>query len=134
MLSTERDFKRGGERFPIPSQGEVEGKLLMFELVAITCPEELFANSHPVSRLRRKLVRNLRDKCAPLKLCAGDEPAAKKFALHLLDAACKNTEDERRADYPGSTGGPMSGTAVTFNTGASSLKIGVFNVEARHKL
>lgn len=100
MLSTERDFKRGGERFPIPSQGEVEGKLLMFELVAVTCLKELLAetDSHPVSRLRRKLVRNLKEKCAPLKLCAGDETATREIALQLLDAACKITEDERRAD------------------------------------
>ncbi|MBB2683883.1 hypothetical protein [Rhizobium sophoriradicis] len=99
MLSTERDLKRGGERFPIPSQGEVEGRLLMFEVVAVTCLQELIekTDAHLVSRLRRKLIRNLKERCAPLKLCAEDEKAAKEFALQLLSAALEEAEDEKRA-------------------------------------
>ncbi|MBB2750480.1 UNVERIFIED_ORG: hypothetical protein GGI57_001156 [Rhizobium aethiopicum] len=99
MLSTERDFRRGGERFPIPSQGEVEGRLLMFEVVAVTCLQELLAkrDSHLVSRLRQKLLRNLKVKCAPLKLCADDERSAKEFALQLLKAALQEAENERQA-------------------------------------
>ncbi|MGV4796654.1 hypothetical protein [Rhizobium sp. F40D2] len=99
MLSTERDFKRGGERFPIPSQGEVEGKLLMFEVVAVTCLQELLAetDSHVVSRLRRRLIRNLKERCIPLKLCADDEKAAKEFALQLLKAALEEAENEGHA-------------------------------------
>lgn len=102
MLSTERDSKRGGERFPIPSQGEVEGRLLMFEVVAVTCLQELLATADPhlVARLRRRLIRNLRRRCAPLKLCADDQKAAREFALQLLKAALDEAEDERRADEP----------------------------------
>ena len=98
MLSTERDLKRGGERFPIPSQGEVEGRLLMFEVVAVTCLQELLAKTDPhlIFRLRRKLLRNLKEKCAPLKLCADDEKAAKEFALQLLSAAVEEAEDKGR--------------------------------------
>ena len=97
MLSTERDFRRGGERFSVPSQGEIEGRLLMFEVVAVTCLQELLAktDSRMVSRLRRRLIRNLEEKCAPLKLCAADERAAKEFALQLLKAACEEAENER---------------------------------------
>ncbi|MBX5132970.1 hypothetical protein HJB79_11505 [Rhizobium lentis] len=96
MLSTERDFKRGGERLPIPSQGEVEGKLLMFEAVAVTCLQELLAKteSRLVPRLRRRLIRNLKERCAPLKLCTDDEKAAEEFALQLLNAALEEAEDE----------------------------------------
>lgn len=99
MLSTERDFKRGGERFPIPSQGEVEGRLLMFEVVAVTCLQELLAkrDSHLVPRLRQKLLRNLKERCAPLQLHADDERSAKEFALQLLKAALEKAEDERQA-------------------------------------
>ncbi|MBX4976337.1 hypothetical protein HJB73_23310 [Rhizobium lentis] len=98
MLSTERDYKRGGERFPIPSQGEVEGKLLMFEVVAVTCLQQLLVqrDSHLVRRLRQRLLRNLKERCAPLKLCGNDEKAAKEFALHLLEAACEEAREERR--------------------------------------
>lgn len=100
MLSTDRDLKRGGERFPIPSQGEVEGRLLMFEVIAVTCLQELLAKteSRLVSRLRRRLIHNLKARCAPLKLCADDEKAAEEFALQLLSAALEEAEDERRAD------------------------------------
>lgn len=96
MLSTERDFKRGGERLPIPSQGEVEGKLLMFEAVAVTCLQELLAKTESplVPRLRQRLIRNLKERCAPLKLCADDEKAAEEFALQLLNAALEEAEDE----------------------------------------
>ena len=96
MLSTERDFGRGGERFSIPSQGEVEGRLLMFEVVAVTCLQELLAktDSRMVSRLRRRLIRNLKERCAPLKLCAADEKVVKEFALQLLKAACEEAEND----------------------------------------
>ncbi|PDS72925.1 hypothetical protein [Rhizobium phaseoli] len=98
MLSTERDLKRGGERLPIPSQGEVESRLLMFEVVAVTCLQELLAKTDPhlIFRLRRKLLRNLKEKCAPLKLCVDDEKAAKEFALQLLSAAVEEAEDKGR--------------------------------------
>ncbi|MBX5066814.1 hypothetical protein [Rhizobium lentis] len=97
MLSTDRDLKRGGERFPIPSQGEVEGRLLMFEVVAVTCLQELLAKPETrlVSRLRRRLIRNLKKRCARLKLCADDEKASEQFALQLLRAALEEAEDER---------------------------------------
>jgi hypothetical protein len=99
MLSTERDYKRGGERFPIPSQGEIEGKLLMFEVIAITCLQELLAktDSHQIPRLRQRLLENLKAKSAPLKLCADDKRAAKELALQLLTAACEETKDEKMA-------------------------------------
>ncbi|MBX5179807.1 hypothetical protein HJB77_26660 [Rhizobium lentis] len=96
MLSTERDYKRGGERFPIPSQSEVEGKLLIFEVVAVTCLQELLANggSNLIRRLRQRLLRNLKERCAPLKLCCDDENATTEFALHLLEAAGEEARND----------------------------------------
>jgi hypothetical protein len=41
MLLIDRDFKRGGECFAIPSQGEVEGKLAVMEIVSIACLREV---------------------------------------------------------------------------------------------
>jgi hypothetical protein len=89
MLSTERDFKRGGERLAIPTQGEVEGKLLIFEVVAVACLEELLRHEHApaVSKVRRRILHNLKERCRSLKLCPEDEKATVDYALGVLEAA-----------------------------------------------
>lgn len=89
MLSTERDFKRGGERFAIPTQGEVEGKLLVFEVVAVACLQELLKHEHAtmVSKVRRQVLHNLKERCRSLKLGAEDEKATVDYALSVLKAA-----------------------------------------------
>lgn len=91
MLTTERDTKRGGERFAIPSQGEIEGKITVLESVAVTCLHELLEgrNALEIARLRRHIVRDLKRRCAPLKLCPDDEVAACQYAMQLFDAAAE---------------------------------------------
>lgn len=56
MLIMDRDCKRGGERFAIPTQGEVQGKLTVLEVVAITCLREVLAskNAFAVAALKKK--------------------------------------------------------------------------------
>jgi hypothetical protein len=89
MLSTDRDYKRGGEHLAIPSQSEVEGRLLVFEVVAVACLQELFKEERApvISRVRRNILRNLKKRCGSLKLCADDEKATADYALGVLDAA-----------------------------------------------
>ncbi|OWV99865.1 hypothetical protein [Rhizobium sp. R693] len=89
MLSTERDFKPGGEHFAVPSQGEVEGKLLVSELVAVACLKELLRKEHApvVERVRSRILRDLKHRCRSLKLCADDEKATADYALQILASA-----------------------------------------------
>lgn len=89
MLSTERDFKRGGERMAIPTQGEIEGKLLVFEVVAVASLQELLKHERAptVSKVRRRVLHDLKEKIRSLKLCAEDERATVDYALGVLKAA-----------------------------------------------
>jgi len=89
MLSTERDFKRGDEHMAIPTQGEIEGKLLVFEVVAVACLEELLkhGHKHTIFKVRGRVLRDLKERCRPLKLRAEDEKTTIDYALGVLDAA-----------------------------------------------
>ncbi|CAN7748561.1 hypothetical protein [Rhizobium sp. LjRoot258] len=89
MLSTDRDYKRGGEHLAIPTQSEIEGKLLVFEVVAVACLQELLKHEHArvISKVRQNIRRTLKEKCSSLKLCSEDEKATADYALGVLDAA-----------------------------------------------
>ncbi|WP_025662062.1 hypothetical protein [Rhizobium sp. IBUN] len=91
MLSTDRDYKPGGEHFAVPSQGEVEGKLMVSELVAVACLQELLKKEHApvVERVRRHILRDLKHRCHALKLCSDDEKATADYALQMLESAVK---------------------------------------------
>jgi len=88
MLSADRESKLGGERFAIPTQGEVEGKLLVCELVAVVCLNELLKTQHAsvVQKIRRRILEDLKDHCQSLKLCAEDEKATAEYAAQILKA------------------------------------------------
>lgn len=89
MLCTDRDFKPAGEHFPVPTQGEVEGRLLISELVAVACLQELLKKEHApvIERVRRRILRDLKHRCRALKLCADDEKSTADYALQLLESA-----------------------------------------------
>jgi hypothetical protein len=89
MLLIDRDFKRGGERFAIPSQGEVEGKLAVMEIVSIACLREVIRSKDEmaIAKLRRKVLRTLREECSSMKLTSEDEIAAADYALEVFNAA-----------------------------------------------
>lgn len=95
MLLIDRDFKRGGERFAIPSQGEVEGKLAVTEIVSIACLREVLGSKDDLAtaKLRRKVLRTLKQRFALMKLTREDEIAAAEYALEFFDAAL---EEARR--------------------------------------
>ncbi|OWW04524.1 hypothetical protein ATY81_00580 [Rhizobium sp. R72] len=89
MLSADRDSKRGGERFAIPTQGEVEGKLLVSEIVAVACLEEFMKrqDAAAIARIRRRVLCNLEDGCQGLKLCATDKKSVVEYAEQILKCA-----------------------------------------------
>lgn len=87
MLTTDRGCQRGGERFAIPTLGEVEGRLIASEVVASCCLHQLLADPKALTALRRRIRRTLHIHCKNTKLCTEDTDAAVEYALQLLDAA-----------------------------------------------
>ncbi|TCL63266.1 RNA-metabolizing metallo-beta-lactamase [Rhizobium sp. BK251] len=89
MLSTDRDYRPGSEHFAVPTMGEVEGKLLVSEIVAVACLQELLKHEHApvVRRVRRRIQRDLKHRCSALKLCADDEKTTADYAFQILKAA-----------------------------------------------
>jgi hypothetical protein len=91
MLIMDRDCKRGGERFAIPSQGEVQGKLIVLEVVAITCLREVLAskNAFALAALKKKVLRAMKEQCAPFGLSSEDEKAVLEYACEFFEEARK---------------------------------------------
>ena len=89
MLWSDRDSKPGNERFAIPTQGEVEGKLLVSEIVAVACLREFMKreDAAAIGRVRRRILRELKDGCHVLKLCATDEKSVVEYAEQILMCA-----------------------------------------------
>lgn len=91
MLMTDRDCRRGGQRFAIPTLGEVEGKLIASEIVATSCLHELAAHSGSKGMLsiKNRIRQALDARCTNASLCHEDTDAAVVYALELLDAAAE---------------------------------------------
>ncbi|MBB3917097.1 hypothetical protein EFB14_23030 [Rhizobium fabae] len=91
MLVTDRDCQSGGARFAVPTLGEIEGKLLVSEAIAIACLRELFAHSDDtaVPSLKRRIRRLLETRCHAEKLCHDDTEAAVEYAFQLVEAAAE---------------------------------------------
>ncbi len=91
MLMTDRDCRRGGQRFAIPTLGEVEGKLIASEIVASICLHELLAysGSKGMLSIKNRIRQALDARCTNASLCPEDTDAAVVYALELLDAAAE---------------------------------------------
>ncbi|MBP2449916.1 hypothetical protein [Rhizobium leguminosarum] len=104
MLIMDRDCKRGGERFAIPTQGEVQGKLIVLEVVTITCLREVLAskNAFAVAALKKKVLRAMKEQCAPFGLSSEDERAALECACEFFEAAKQEAATKGAAKSAGS--------------------------------
>ncbi|WP_064695769.1 hypothetical protein [Rhizobium aegyptiacum] len=96
MLIMNRDCKRGGERFAIPTQGEVQGKLTVLEVVAITCLREVLAskNAVVVAALKKKVLRAMKEQCAPFGLSSEDEKAVLEYACEFFEEASREAASQ----------------------------------------
>lgn len=105
MLIMNRDCKRGGERFAIPTQGEVQGKLIVLEVVAITCLRDVLAskNAFAVAALKKKVLRAMKEQCAPFGLSSDDETAALEYACEFFEAAKQEAETKGAVKPVGTT-------------------------------
>ncbi|MGO4440372.1 hypothetical protein [Rhizobium sp. RAF56] len=100
MLSTDRDCKRGGERFAIPTLGEVEGKLIVMEVVALACLRERLKQrkARSISHIRQNIKRDLACRCRTEGLCFEDQTAAADYGLQLLDSAIEAASAEQATE------------------------------------
>lgn len=92
MLTTDRDCRRGGERFAIPTLGEVEGKLIASEIVATSCLYELsvYSSSNRMLSIKNRIRQILQKRCKEAGLCREDADAAVAYAMQLLNAVAGN--------------------------------------------
>ncbi|MBY5413425.1 hypothetical protein HFO61_34070 [Rhizobium leguminosarum] len=105
MLVTDRDCQTGGARFAVPTLGEIEGKLLVSEVVATSCLRQLFAHADGavMPAIKRRIRRSLETHCQAEKLCHDDTEAAVRYALQLVEAAAE--EAGRRKTVSSNPGG-----------------------------
>ncbi|OWV78852.1 hypothetical protein ATY78_12200 [Rhizobium sp. R635] len=91
MLITDRDCQEGGARFAVPTFGEIEGKLLVCEVVATSCLRQLLTHSGAaaVPVIKRRVRRLLEARCEGEKLCRDDTEAAVEYAFQLVEAAAE---------------------------------------------
>ncbi|MBY5379002.1 hypothetical protein ELG83_33560 (plasmid) [Rhizobium leguminosarum] len=91
MLVTDRDCQTGGARFAVPTLGEIEGKLLVSEVVATSCLRQLFAHSDGTAMrgIKRRIRRLLQIRCRAEKLSHDDTEAAVEYAFQLVEAAAE---------------------------------------------
>lgn len=96
MLHIDRDSKRGGERFAIPTLGEVQRKLAVLDAVAVTRLKQVIASNSAfaAARLKREVLRAVEQGCEPSCLAAKDELAAMDYAQQIFDAAKKQVADD----------------------------------------
>ena len=93
MLWMKKDTARGGERFAIPTEGEIEGKLIVLESIAIACVEGsvLRGDADALAKLRGEIARLVQERCKALTLAPDDERAAQQYALEFFDAIIEET-------------------------------------------
>ncbi len=100
MLTTDRDCRRGGQRFAVPTLGEVEGKLIVSEIVATSCLRQLLAGSDTDALLsiKGRIRKALHARCGKAGLCCEDTDAAVEYALQFLDAAVASARSQPKPD------------------------------------
>ena len=108
MLIMDRDCKRGGERFAIPTQGEIQGKLVVLEVVAITCLKSLLSSisAAEIARLKEEILLTMKEQCAPFGLSSEDEIVVDEYAREFFDAAM---EAARKSSKASALGAPRHG-------------------------
>lgn len=89
MLRAKRDSLGGAASKAIPSLGEVEGRMMILELIALTALTRLI-RLHDVGE-RSDLITAMRHaidrKCHDARLCGTDTDSAEKYAEELLASA-----------------------------------------------
>ena len=95
MLRAKRERLGGEPGKAIPSLGEIEGRLMILELIAVTALTRLLRLHDPKERSALlEAVRHAVDrKCHDAKLCGSDISSAEKYAEELLRSAQEQADD-----------------------------------------
>ncbi|MFS8116208.1 hypothetical protein QD460_31300 [Rhizobium jaguaris] len=95
MLSARRDYLVGPSRNAMPCLGEIEGRILVLETIALTALPALYrAHKGERRRVLAKIRRAIKNRCKDAKLGMSDINAATCYAVELLEAAEEQLDKE----------------------------------------
>ncbi|PZM10027.1 hypothetical protein [Rhizobium tubonense] len=96
MLRAKRDALGGAACKAIPSLGEIEGRVMILELVALTSLSRLLHDHERHGRLELiKAMRHAIDrKCHDARLCGQDTRSAEEYAEELLASAQEQADQQ----------------------------------------
>lgn len=98
MFSARRDYLIGPSRNAMPCLGEIEGRLLVLETIALTALPALYqAHKGDRRRVLARIRRAIKDKCNDAKLSMSDVDAATCYAMELLETAEEQVDMEPQA-------------------------------------
>ncbi len=91
MLIPKRDTLLGSAHLAVPSMGEIEGKMMVLELVALASLTRLMdgKRKQAADDLGQTIRRAVRIKCHNAKLGEEDVQSAQDYADELIKAACE---------------------------------------------
>lgn len=99
MYNAKRDGSGNGANLAIPSMGEIEGRITVLEVVAMTSLSLLvkagdkYAAQQALSAIRRAM----RLKCKDIKLSSSDSDSAIAYAQELFEATFQNMDRDSAA-------------------------------------
>lgn len=95
MLRAKRDKLGGAASKAIPSLGEVEGRMMILELIALTALTRLIRLHEAGERddLMEAMRHAIDRKCHDARLCGTDTDSAEKYAEELLACAQEQAID-----------------------------------------
>ncbi|MGV1838366.1 hypothetical protein ACQZ6C_26665 [Rhizobium rhizogenes] len=95
MLRAKRDSLGGAASKAIPSLGEVEGRMMVLELIALTALTRLMRLHDVGARadLMKAMRHTINRKCHDARLCGTDTQSAETYAEELLACAQEQAID-----------------------------------------
>lgn len=99
MYNAKRDGYRSGANLAIPSLGEIEGRITVLEVVAMTSLGMLVkaGDKHAAQQALSAIRQAMRAKCEEIKLSAEDADSAIAYAQELFEATFENMDRDAAA-------------------------------------
>jgi hypothetical protein len=96
MYNAKRDGYGNGANLAIPSMGEIEGRITVLEVVAMTSLSLLVkdGDKHAAQQALSAIRRAMRLKCEDIKLSSSDTNSAIAYAQELFEATFENMDRE----------------------------------------
>lgn len=99
MYNAKRDGYRNGGNLAIPSMGEIEGRITVLEVVAMTSLSLLVkaGDKHAAQQALSAIRRAMQLKCKDIKLSSSDSDSAIAYAQELFEATFENMDRDAAA-------------------------------------